>query len=77
VLDALGFPPARKEEKQKKLFEDLSKEEKIVVALLREPMPRDELLRAMKMPTPLANSLLSVMEIKELIREELGEIRLV
>ena len=48
----------------------------MVVDLLREPVPRDDLIRAMKLPTPTANAILSVMEIKELIREELGEIRL-
>jgi len=76
LLDALGFPQERKEGKQKRLFEDLSKEEKIVIDLLREPMPRDELIRTMKMPIAEANTLLSVMEIKELIKEELGEIKI-
>ena len=76
VLEALGFPQEKSEEKQAKLFADLSDEEKIVVDLLREPIPRDELIRAMQMSTPTANALLSVMEIKELIKEELGEIRL-
>lgn len=76
VLEALGFEQANKEEKQAKLFTDLSPEEKMVVNLLLEPIPRDELIRAMKMSTPTANALLSVMEIKELIKEELGEIRL-
>lgn len=76
VLEALGFEKPKKEEKQQKLFADLSPEEKMVVDLLREPMPRDDLMRAMKMPTPVANALLSIMEIKELIKEELGEIRL-
>ncbi|MCX6751824.1 MAG: DNA-processing protein DprA [Candidatus Nomurabacteria bacterium] len=76
VLEALGFEKPKDEEKQAKLFLDLSPEEKKVVALLREPMPRDDLIRAMKMPIPNANAVLSIMEIKELIKEELGEIRL-
>ena len=76
VLEALGFEKEKGEEKQKKLFEDLSKEEKMVVDLLREPVPRDDLIRAMKLPIPTANAILSVMEIKEIIKEELGEIRL-
>jgi hypothetical protein len=42
---------------------------------LREPMPRDELIRSLLIPIQNANSLLSVMEIKNLIKEELGEIR--
>ena len=76
VLEALGFETKKDKEKQQKLFEDLSPEEKEVVKLLREPIPRDDLIRAMKMPTSTANSILSVMEIKELIKEEMGEIKL-
>ncbi|MEX2029312.1 MAG: DNA-processing protein DprA [Candidatus Paceibacterota bacterium] len=76
VLEALGFELPKDEEKQKRLFVDLSPEEKKIVALLREPIPRDDLIRAMKMPIPHANAILSVMEIKGLIKEELGEIRL-
>jgi len=76
VLEALGFQLPKNEEKQAKLFLDLSPEEKKVVELLREPCPRDDLIRAMKMPTPTANALLSVMEIKGLLKEEMGEIRL-
>ena len=76
VLEALGFEQKKDKEKQARLFLDLSPQEKIVVGLLREPVPRDDLIRAMKMPTPTANAILSVMEIKELIKEELGEIRL-
>ena len=49
----------------------------MVIKILREPMPRDDLIRAMKMPIPNANAVLSVMEIKELIKEEMGEIKLV
>lgn len=76
VLEALGFEIPKDEEKQRRLFADLSPEEKKITDLLREPMPRDELIRAMKMPIPTSNALLSVMEIKGLIKEEMGEIRL-
>ena len=75
VLEALGFEKPKDEDKQRKLFEDSSLEEKTVLKILREPMPRDDLIRILKMPTSSANSLLSVMEIKGLIKEELGEIR--
>jgi DNA processing protein len=76
VLEALGFELPKDEEKQKRLFADLSPEEKKVVNLLRDPMPRDDLIRALKLPVPTANAILSVMEIKDLIKEEMGEIRL-
>jgi len=75
LLEALGFKREQDEEKQKKLFEDLSDDEKKVLNILHEPMPRDELTRALKMPIQNANSLLSVMEIKGLIKEEMGELR--
>lgn len=77
VLEALGFEQEKDEEKQAKLFYDLSPEEKKIVELLREPMSRDDLIRIMKVPTPAGNALLSIMEIKGIIKEELGEIRLV
>jgi len=77
VLEALGFEQEKDEDRQLKLFLELSKEEKMVVELLREPVPRDDLTRKMKMPTASANAILSVMEIKGIIKEELGEIRLI
>ncbi len=74
VLEALGFEKEVNEEKQAQLFADLSPKEKKVLNILREPLPRDDLIRALNMGTPEANSLLSVMEIKGLITEELGEL---
>lgn len=74
ILEALGFK-IDKESKQQSLFDDARPEEKSVLKLLTEPMERDELIREMKLPTNVANSLLSVMEIKGLIKEEMGEIR--
>jgi len=76
LLEALGFEKEEDEEIQQKLFEDLSSEEKKVIGLLREAKPRDELIRELNMPIQKANSLLSVMEIKNLIKEEMGEMRL-
>ena len=74
ILEVLGFK-IDKESKQESLFEDARPEEKLVLKLLTEPSTRDELIRAMKMSTPDAQALLSVMEIKGLIKEEMGEIR--
>ena len=76
LLEALGFETEQDENIQQKLFEDLSEEEKKVIKILREPKPRDELIHELNMPIQQANSLLSVMEIKNIIKEELGEIRL-
>src|SRR3989339_1150050 len=77
VLEALGFELPKDEEKQAKLFLDLSPEEKKVVDLLREPIFRDDLIRTMKLPIPAANAMLTIMEIKGLIKEEMGEVRLI
>ena len=76
VLDALGFKQKTKEDKQASLFLDLSPEENKVIKILREPIPRDDLIRELKMKTADANSLLTVMEIKGIIKEELGEMQL-
>jgi DNA processing protein len=76
ILVALGFE-VDDTAKQKSLFEDASMEEKSVLKLLAEPCGRDELVKKMKVPIAEANALLSIMEIKGLIREELGEIRAV
>ena len=75
VLQELGFDLKKDENKQLELFEELNIDEKKVLEILREPMDRDELLRAMNMSIGNANTLLSVMEIKGLIKEELGQIR--
>ncbi|OGI81826.1 DNA protecting protein DprA [Candidatus Nomurabacteria bacterium RIFCSPLOWO2_12_FULL_44_11] len=74
ILEALGFK-IDNASKQESLFEDARPEEKAVLKLLAEPNSRDDLIRLMKMPIAEANALLSVMEIKGLIREEMGEIR--
>jgi DNA processing protein len=46
LLEALGF---EKQEKQQTLFEDLSLEEKKVLDILREPIERDLLIKAMNL----------------------------
>jgi DNA processing protein len=74
ILEALGFK-VDKESKQQSLFEDARPEEKMVLKILSESMERDDLIREMKLSTGAANALLSVMEIKGLIKEEMGEIR--
>lgn len=76
VLDALGFNIEKDESHQGKLFEDLSEEEKKIIEILREPIPKDELIKKLRLPIHEANTLLSVLEIKGLIKEELGEIKL-
>jgi len=58
-------------------YSDLSDNEQRVVELLNEPLPRDELIEKLEIPTSAANTLLSAMELKGVIKEQLGEIHLV
>ncbi|MCE9517812.1 DNA-processing protein DprA [Candidatus Nomurabacteria bacterium] len=77
VLEALGFTIEKPTQNDKEKYADCSTEEKKIIELLFEPMERDELVRSSGLNIAQANALLSIMEIKELIKEELGEIRLV
>ncbi len=75
LLEALGFEIEREEKNDKEKYFDCGKDEIKIIELLREPMERDDLIRESGLPIGEANALLSIMEIKELIKEELGEIR--
>ena len=75
VLVALGFNIEKTQLSDKEKYADCSKEELKIIDLLREPIERDELIRISGMKIAEANALLSIMEIKDLIKEELGEIR--
>ncbi len=55
--------------------ENLSDEEKIFIKILENPCSRDELIRRSKLDTGSASAILSLLEIKGLITEELGEVR--
>ncbi len=76
IIEALGFEIEKQKQTDKEKYADCSKEELKIIELLREPIERDELVRMSGMKVPEANALLSIMEIKELIKEELGEIRI-
>lgn len=58
------------------LREDLSDEEQRVIEIIRSPLSRNELIEALELPISEANVLLSTMEIKGLIAEELGVVRI-
>lgn len=79
VLSALHINIENEQEnKQQKLFAELSPQEKIIVDLItNEPITRDEIIMSCGLSASAANTLLMTMEIKGLIKEELGEIRLV
>jgi len=75
VLEALGFEIERPKQTDKEKYADCGKDEMKIIELLREPMERNDLIRELGLPIGPANALLSIMEIKDLIKEELGEIR--
>ena len=54
---------------------DLSPSEARVLEIIASPISRDELIRALELPISEANVLLSAMEIKGLIVEDLGVVR--
>jgi len=56
-------------------IEELSDEEKVFIKILEKPSPRDELIRKSKLDISTALATLSLLEIKGLIVEELGEVR--
>lgn len=77
LLLALGFESQDSEPRNLELeYNECSPEEKAVIKALRTPLPKDDLLRALTMPVGQANAVLSVMELKGLIKETLGEIHL-
>ncbi len=76
LLEALGFAANHEREViNLQLFNDLSPEEKIVIELLREPRSRDELIREVNLPASKINAILSILEIKGLIKESGGLVR--
>lgn len=74
LLEALGFEIEKPQQTEKEKYASCSKEELKIIELLREPKERDELVRISGMNIAKANALLSIMEIKDLIKEELGEL---
>ena len=75
IIIALGFEVEKEEQTDEEKYADCGKEEMKIIELLREPMERNDLIRELEMNIGEANALLSIMELKELIKEELGEIR--
>jgi len=75
ILIALGFNIEKPKLTDKEKYADCGKDEMKIIGLLREPMERNDLIRELGMNTGDANALLSIMELKDLIKEELGEVR--
>lgn len=74
VLELLGLP--RRDAPPSLMdIEGLTSEEKTFIKLLEHPCERDELIRKSKLPVGTASAVLSLLEIKGLIAEEMGEVR--
>lgn len=77
ILKALGIDVETKQKALDLKDPALSENERKVLEILSiEPLPRDDLIRELKLPISESNTLLSVMEIKGLITESLGEVRM-
>lgn len=74
ILDALGFST---QEKEIISYTPETSEEKIILSILKLPHSRDELIRASNLPAHIANSTLAALEIKGVITESMGEIRII
>jgi hypothetical protein len=76
-MQALGLENKTGPQSLAELRTDLSDEEMRVIEIIATPRSRDDLLTELEMPITDANILLSTMEIKGLITEELGLVRIV
>ncbi len=76
LLQALGIAPRIGPQSLAALRTDLSADEMRVIEIIASPCSRDELIRSLEISTTDANILLSTMEIKGLIVEELGVVRI-
>ncbi len=73
LREALGFKVEAHFEKN---YDNCSSEEKKIISLLDSPLEKDVLIRKSKMSASEINTILSLLEIKGIIKETLGEIRL-
>jgi DNA processing protein len=73
LIEALGFKTDT--ERKEVDYSDLSPDELQIIEALSEPISRDELFEKIKMETSKINTLISLLEIKGLVEEKLGELR--
>ncbi|MFA7216731.1 MAG: DNA-processing protein DprA [Candidatus Paceibacterota bacterium] len=76
IITALGLRELEKIYSEKD-YSKCSTDEKELIDVIREPMTRDEIIRALGKPVYITQTILATMEIKGLIKEEMGQIRLV
>lgn len=76
ILDALHIATLESPQMRELRYEQLNTDEKEIVHLLREPMKKDDLLELLNRPLSDTLGTLTMLEIKGIIKEELGEIHL-
>lgn len=81
ILEALHLEIKNSEnENDEEKYYDCSEKEMLIIKILIEPLPRDEILRQANLehqiPIGETQTLLSLLELKGLIKETMGEIRL-
>ncbi len=75
LKEALGF--STEQLNLKKDYKDCSQDELKIIDLLKNPMEKEMLIEISEMNIGKINSIISILEIKGIIKEEMGEIRLV
>jgi DNA processing protein len=76
ILEALGFKIDEIPQNLELKYSDCSPEELLLVKILDTPKTKDDLIREMHLPASKVCTIISIMEIKGLIKESMGEIRL-
>ena len=74
ILEALGLKPAERTEFDPDKYKECSPEEMEIIQKLRVPISRDDLLENISMPVSRINGLLTILELKDFIKEAGGEI---
>lgn len=74
LREALGFSEDKQLQFLTKNYDRCSPEEKMILEKLSSPASKSELIDSLDMPLAKINAILSVLEIKGLIKEELGEL---
>ncbi|AKM84192.1 MAG: hypothetical protein UR58_C0001G0475 [Candidatus Campbellbacteria bacterium GW2011_OD1_34_28] len=77
LLEILGISSEKESGQKILLLENFSEEEKEILLLLNEPLSRDEIAQKSLIPISELNSVISLLEIKGVIKEVGGEICLV
>lgn len=75
LIEALGLENSKSV--QEKDYSELSPDELRAIKLLEQPLSRDDLIDALDLDIEEANALISILELKGMIKETLGEFRLV